>query len=885
MKTQIRATLLLTLLFLTIGAFASVKQKRAISETVINRFSNLWNKVPQEKAYLHTDKPYYIAGEDLWFKGYVLNATTHQQNTLSQFLYVELIDKSDSVFHRVKIRRDSLGFAGRLKLQPEMPSGIYALRAYTNWMQNAGTDFFFSKNIYIGNPIDDRVNSLISYGKPTTDGKIPVTISFTNASQKPISGKAVSINQNWSNASRKKVTQTTNIDGKIMFLISVDLKNHNTKSLDIAINDPYLKYKNRFFLPEFSKDFDVQFFPESGNLINKVLQTIAFKAIGSDGLSVNITGQVFSKSDTLNEICDIATLHKGMGKFVIEPKASDTLYAIVKSEQGLVKRFNLPKVNNQGVILRINQLKGKIMFEVTNQTALPDSSLYLLAHCRGKVFVMQQLHHLVGQIATENLPEGILTFSVIDSSYQTLCERLSFIQKGISSTIKMESNKKSYRKREAVNLKFIIQSATALPVKGSFSVSVTDSRTVKTDSLADNMVSYLLLSSDLKGHLEDPASYFINNKNDALNKLDVLLLTQGWKRFTTSNIVKGVYPISNSYLEVGQALSGKVKNFFGKPAKNNDIISISAYKNRVQMTKTDSLGRYMISGIEFPDSTSFIIKAKKRKSIADVEIIPDFDEFPKFSAYIPVPKNSESQAPEAYLKQSKEKYYYEGGVRMINLNEVVVTGQKINSESDNHFYTGLADGELTADNLSKFPGSSILNMLSTIAGVNVMGESISIRGSLGQPLILIDEIEVEGTEELSYLTTNDVENISVFKGANAAIFGSRGGNGVIAITLKKGIVLKAQTPISLAFVQPLGYQKPAEFYVPKYDVDSVRMTKTPDLRTTIYWNPKLSTDSTGTIQFQFYAADKTNDYEVTLEGITSEGEPCRYVGILRREDN
>jgi TonB-dependent SusC/RagA subfamily outer membrane receptor len=151
-------------------------------------------------------------------------------------------------------------------------------------------------------------------------------------------------------------------------------------------------------------------------------------------------------------------------------------------------------------------------------------------------------------------------------------------------------------------------------------------------------------------------------------------------------------------------------------------------------------------------------------------------------------------------------------------------------------------------------------------------------------MFLVDDVEMTDIEEISYLTSSDVESIQVFKGANAAIFGSRGGNGVIAIKLKEGVSLKTPTPISLAHVVPLGYQKPAEFYVPKYDVESELKKQDPDLRTTIYWNPKLTSDANGNIQVKFFTADKTNNYSVILEGITATGEVCRYVSTLKRED-
>ncbi len=310
---------------------------------------------------------------------------------------------------------------------------------------------------------------------------------------------------------------------------------------------------------------------------------------------------------------------------------------------------------------------------------------------------------------------------------------------------------------------------------------------------------------------------------------------------------------------------------------------ISPYKNVIKLAKTDSLGRYLIDGIEFPDSTVFVLKAKKPKSLTDVEIIPDDDDFPQPSGYIPTPlKINTFSEQQEYFKLSKEKYYYEGGMRVINLGEVTVKADKKTKKDDN-YYSGMADNEITAEQLEKFPSTSIINLLYTIPGIQITGDKISIRGATGNPMFLVDEIEIQDMEEISYLTSNDVESIQVFKGANAAIFGSRGGNGVIVIKLKEGVDLKTPTPISLAHVSPLGYQKPAEFYVPKYNVDSVYKSSNPDLRTTIYWNPSLVCDSTGTVHVKFYTADKANNYSVILEGISTSGEICRYVGILKRK--
>jgi hypothetical protein len=845
---------------------------------ITNRFMKQLVGAPQEKVYLQTDKPYYSAGEDIWFKAYVVNATTLGSTTLSQFVYVELINKSDSVVSRVKIKKKSFGFSGYIRLNTTISIGFYSLRAYTYWMQNSPIDFFFNKRLFIGNRIDDHILSKINYGTAVA-GLIPVTLTFTDGSNNPVSGKKVEIIQNWTSATKKKVLLVTNKEGKVNWQISIAAKDNSKKSLEVAITDE--KYRSKFYLPEFNSDFDLQFFPESGVLLNNGLQNIAFKAIGKDGLSVDVIGKVFT--DKNEEIAELSSINKGMGKFSIQTEPNVSYYAMIKTPNGVEKRFELPRAETEAITIHLVYNHTKILYEVVNQTTLHNTSLYLLVHSRGKVFVMQKLKSLEGQIPSTLLPPGIATFAIIDSLGHTYCERLSFIRNISLTAMSMDSNKKAYGKREAVDLSLSIHSISGKPVNGSFSISVTDSRIVKSDSLADNILTNLLLTSDIKGYIEEPATYFADNSATTILKTDILMLTQGWRRFNAADIVKGIYKQPTYYLEGGQALSGRVLNLFNKPSKKSNIIVLSSYKNLMKVAQTDSLGHYLIEGIEFPDSTSFVLKARKPKSIGEVEIIPDPDNFPVSNVFIPIAVPTDKATEEEYLKQSKEKYYTEGGVRVVNLGEVTVRAAK-KQDSPSSYYSGFADTEVKAEQLEQYHSMNIMDLLSTMGGIRVNGSSISIRGSMDNPMILVDDIEVLDINEITYLTADYIRSIQVFKGASASIFGFRGGNGVIAIKLKEGVVLKASTPVSIAMITPLGYQKPERFYTPKYEVDSILNSSKADLRTTIYWNPKLITDASGVIHVKFYTADKTHNYSVVMEGVSDSGEIFRYTGVLKRED-
>ena len=877
MKSLINFTLVALFFAISVFSFSQSAHPSDFSQLIYARFERQVNDFPQEKVYVQTDKPYYSAGEDIWFKAYLANETTLEPNSLSQFVYVELIDKMDSVLYRVKIKKDSLGFAGHIKLKPEIPTGTYSLRAYTYWMQNVGTDFFFSKNILIGNQINDRISSKITYGT-AVDGLIPATLTFVDAAQNPIAGKRVDIKQNWDSAKKKRFSMITAKDGTIKWQLTIDPKDDSKKNIQVSMDGD--KYKTTIFLPEFSSDFDVQFFPESGNLLDNILQCVAFKAIGKDGLSVDITGKVFT--DKNEELCEFSTLVNGMGKFSIRTQPNEGYYVLVKRANGIEKRVELPRTQTTGVAIQLLYNRGKLLYKVSNDTKIPNESLYLLLHSRGKVFVMQPLRDLESQIPESLLPAGIVSLSVIDSLGNTYCERLSFVRNFNFPTVSMQSDKPVYSKRELVNLDLKVLSPQGNPVKGNFAISVTDQHTVKQDSLADNIISNLLLTSDIKGYVEEPETYLLDNNTATREKTDVLMLTQGWRRFNTADIVKASYQPSKFYLEAGQVLSGKVMNLFNRPSKKCGIIMIPSYSPNIKLVQTDSLGRYSIDGIQFPDSSSFILKAKKKKTLGDVEIIPDSDVFPKPSIYIPTPLkvNVASVEQNEYFKQSKEKYFIEGGMRVIHLDEVIVTAaKKENNFTSSYFYPGSEDALITSEKIKQFPGQNILQILPIVIVGNfyIDGHNkihLTIDGGL-ELSVYIDGMSGAGTgaDALRYLNSDDVESISLFKLDR-----------MIVIRLKKVENRKAEKPISLTKVTPLGYQKPAEFYVPRYDVDSVRISDKADLRTTIYWNPELETDSVGTVHVKFYTADPANNYSVVLEGLSKSGEICRFAGNLRREN-
>ena len=170
--------------------------------------------------------------------------------------------------------------------------------------------------------------------------------------------------------------------------------------------------------------------------------------------------------------------------------------------------------------------------------------------------------------------------------------------------------------------------------------------------------------------------------------------------------------------------------------------------------------------------------------------------------------------------------------------------------------------------------------------VDINSKNVVIRGvgstSDGTPLLLVDNV-VWDFEDIDAISPSDVAQIDLLSGAN--LFGMRGANGVIVIHTKRDTNITYQIPdnskqFHIRNIQPLGFQQSVEFYAPKYDIPQIRNAQTPDLRTTIHWQPIVHTDNTGVASFEFYTADEQMSYTIIIEGLTDDGSIIRQEGKL-----
>lgn len=857
-------------------SFSSENNNVSLQDKIIAFFYNQ-NQIPQEKLYLHLDKPYYAAGDKIWFKGYLLNGITHQDDALSNFFYVELINEKDSVLIRKKIRRNpDKGFNNMIPIPPQIEAGNYYLRAYTNWMCNMDSNFFYSRNLYIGNSIDNSIQSGITYeGK---DKQKEAVIQFVDEKKNPfIETRVRYLIGNKNSDKEKKGSEKTDDNGQIRIPVPETNWNEAGSFITIMFDDDTYEYKRTFYLPRKNTDFAVSFFPEGGNLIAGNLQQVAFKAQQENGYSCEITGAIInSKGDT---VIALKSEHDGMGAVSFLPDVNEQYKAIVTSEEGGSKSFDLPQVKNTGLGLRINHRKNSILYQVlaANESDWNDS-IYIAAHIRGQLILVNQVtpEQPAGIFNTDSISDGIAHFLLVNKEGKPLSERLIFVNHPLESTWNIQSDKPKYGNREKIKLDISALKGNGTPLEGDFSVSITNNAHITPDSLADNIYSNLLMTSDLQGYIENPGYYFIDNSLTRQKHLDLVMLTHGWRRFNSSNLNQPEIPEIKRFIEKGQFISGHIKNFFGKDAKKPLVKLMSLNIGLLTEIQADEKGNFIFDNLNYTDTTTFKIQAKTKSGFSTVDVIVDKDTFPVAYNKYPYPTEKNINI-ETYLQDAGNTYYYEGGQPIYNLKEVVVTAKR--KEVVKNKYGGINDLAMGIEEIEKKMAGvhNAFDVVMRLPGVMISGDNIRIRNNQDSPMLMIQGSPYDcNAETLRMVLTDDIESIEVLNETSSSFMGSNGRYGAIIINLKQGEIQKARPNPTLLTFNSLGYSKDAEFYHPVYETPEKPDDNRKDLRSTLYWNPSFKTDSTGTAQIEFYTSDQPADYHIIIEGIDSKGGVYRY---------
>lgn len=305
--------------------------------------------------------------------------------------------------------------------------------------------------------------------------------------------------------------------------------------------------------------------------------------------------------------------------------------------------------------------------------------------------------------------------------------------------------------------------------------------------------------------------------------------------------------------------------------------------NTFMTSETDANGRFGIYNLVFADSLKIRLQGMNKKGNANLSFRLDPFAAPRATLlkapFYPITVDAKQLLE--YLKSAEQDQQIARKIRESRerlLQEVTIKGKKEVQRDPRKLY-GSADASIKVTTQMASGGRSILDILAgRVAGVQVVGSgmnaSVYIRGNRGEPLFVLDGMPVD-KDMISNLNTFDVESIDVLKGPSAAIFGSRGGNGVISILTKRGNENYdySQDVVPGVLVSKIaGFNVPKEFYAPEYEVSRPQHVN-PDYRSTVFWAPMLRTNKQGKARFAYFNTDAVTNIDIRAEALSASGMP------------
>ncbi len=632
------------------------------------------------------------------------------------------------------------------------------------------------------------------------------------------------------------------------------------------------------------KKLNLDFFPEGGNLVQGIASRMAFKATNNQGLGVNVEGSIYN--DRKEVVATFSSMHNGMGNLGFIPETGK--YTAIVHYENKDYSFPLPDALNAGYIMGINNLHSEFIgVQLQKSENLPSQTVGLSIACRGKVYIFETIDFSLTaekllQIPRQSLPSGVNQATLFTKEGEILAERLFFVNHHDNANIVATQQKAAYSPFEKINIGFEVMDKNANPIESTFSVSVTDAATTQVQG-AGNMLTNLLLSSDLKGHIESIDYYFESDDNRHKMALDLLMMTQGWRRYSWKQMA-GIDPFElKHHIEKGIVIDGQVLSIVKKKEKENLEIKMWMYSedgfSQQGTCTTDEEGKFNFLPDDFYGTWKLSLQAKeegKRKHnriLLDRQFTPDSKTYSFFDTHItlkdnPLPDNSEITTAVEIMTTNDSLDLAERFPDTHLLPQVDIKGKQVRRFPA---ITYNIEEELDKmDDKGVDYNDDIFNFLwntNKYFGYNGKGQP-TYKGKL---------VGFEGKNiiALENLFLSDLKTIEVVE--RPCIDAS--GNFYEVTVLLTYTGRKWADPKGIRLTTLEGYSNVKEFYSPDYSTGILPDEK--DFRRTLYWNPNVKTDSTGKANVSFYNNSSCKQINISAEGISDNGIPIIYSNSIK----
>lgn len=580
-----------------------------IIKEILDKFQHINKEYPEDRIYLHVDKPFYKPGESIWFKAYLRNSIDMKMSDKSDIIYVELLNPQGSIEKKLTLISKKGLANGDFILDDNAPGGIYKIKAYTNWQKNENPILLFEKEIQVQSVVLPKLKMKLNYDRKAfgSGDEVSATAVLQSLENKFLSNKPYRFIVN---IAGKKITESkgfTTEEGiaNIKFHLPENLTS-NDGLLNIIIDHEGISESISRSIPILLNKLTLQIFPEGGDLVAGLSTKVAFKALNEFGKPADIQGYVENSKG--KKITTFSSYHNGMGAFNFKPETDEKYRVKITHPKNIDQSFIMPEVLAKGYILNVDTIKSN---EITlNISSTETEDLTIIAQVRGKINYTGVLKAIAGlnkySIPTNKFPIGVAQVTLFDSKGIARAERLAFVNKHKQLKVKIEADKEKYLPREKVRLTLKVTDERDIPMPSDFSMSVVDDKLLSfADDRSGNILSKMFLEYDIKEKIEEPAFYFDVTQEKAPKALDYLLMTSGWRRFTWQEIQNNSLPPISFHGEKAIIGGSVIDKYTGKPISKSKLEIIS--KNIV--IETNDQGAFLLPFLDLSELTTLKISS------------------------------------------------------------------------------------------------------------------------------------------------------------------------------------------------------------------------------------------------------------------------------------
>ncbi len=624
--------------------------------------------------------------------------------------------------------------------------------------------------------------------------------------------------------------------------------------------------RNRLFnrrINRMKTNYEIAFFPEGGNLIAGVPNRVAFKVYDELGRGHNAEGEIVDRSGDV--VAKFGTESAGIGVFYIEPEFAESYNARVSVNGERKSDYKFVQVREEGYALRIDKEGGQVKIGLT-ATVSKGNPLYtekviLVGHTRGtphfaETYLLKE-NRMEANVDKEHFPSGIAHFTVFTEENIPVAERLIFIDRGdelsFSPGIGYVSEEDGY-----FDFHLKVSDHKGNPVNGTFSLSAVTGHP-KEGAHKTDILSYILLGSDLQGMVENPGAYLQSDKEAGVSA-DHLLLTYGWTRFNWDDVLAGELPEMRYSPRHGLTVAGRLIDPAKGQALNNYPVKLMIRSGHDDLyeTRTTSNGIFTFTELFYEGMVDMELSSQRLAA----------NHPPEFNLNVHQDTREFSYEPGIYTREQNitargDDWERERGVSDSPYSSAPArpVTRQLYGRPDQTIYI---DYETSTDR-------SLYEVLRNRAvGLTFDGGEIIIRGPSSiygpnEARFMIDGMFV-ARETFLNLYPNEVERIEIFRGTSAAVFGVRGGTGVILAYSRRPGYAGFEDVLRLSM---LGYHEAREFYSDYVSI--FRATNDETSERTIYWEPDLLTGKDGVVNIRLPINRGADRLRFTVEGAGFDG--------------